>query len=328
MIHFDETNIYERTHGKNKRKDRILKPKYYNIDKFYNEYYNDYVYSLKIKKWENYIADGMLTHNSIYSFAGADAKSFEWFKKQPNTKILPLTHTFRCGIDIVQHAQKIVPDIKEKEGAHQGIVRNGSILEEATDGDFVLCRTTMPLVKLFFTFMLQEKKAIIKGSDIGISLVEMTKDHTNIPDLIRFWNKELTDFAKVLKARGILNYFEHSGYISLNDKVSVLTFFGQISKTIDDLRKKIRQVFRDDIEGIVLSTVHKAKGMEANRVFIARPDLLPMNASQKWQADQEKNLEYVAITRAKNELIYDRNWTDINPEDERHEKDNKNRKRR
>jgi DNA helicase-2/ATP-dependent DNA helicase PcrA len=56
--------------------------------------------------------------------------------------------------------------------------------------------------------------------------------------------------------------------------------------------------------------VHKAKGLEANRVFIVRPDLLPMKAVKGWQQIQETNLEYVAITRAKTELIYDNEWSD------------------
>ena len=314
MIHFDENNVHIRTHG-NGRSDKQLKVQYYDIDNFYIEKYHNYVYSLKIGKYENYVADGMLTHNSIYSFAGSDIKSFEWFQKQENTKVLGLTHSFRCGEEIIKHAQKIVPDIKAKENAHEGKVREGSILEEATDGDFVLCRTTMPLVKLFFTFLMEKKKAIIKGSDIGISLVEMTKKHKSVAETLKFWDEELKEFEKTLHNRGILNFEDHSGYIALKDKVGVLHFFGKLSKTLPDMQKLIRQVFRDDIEGIVLSTVHKAKGLEADRVFIARPDILPMNASTRWQADQEKNLEYVAITRAKNELIYDRKWTDLSPED-------------
>ena len=326
MIHFDENNVYIRTHG-NGRTDKQLKVQYYDIDNYYTERHNDYVYSLKIGKYENYVADGILTHNSIYSFAGSDIKSFEWFKKQENTKILTLTHSFRCDEEIIKKAQTIVPDIKARENAGEGKVREGSILEEATDGDFVLCRTTMPLVKLFFAFLLEGKKAIIKGSDIGISLVEMTKNHESIIQMEKFWDKEIKDFEKILRARGILNFDDHGGYTALKDKIGVLEFFGNISKNLEDMRKKIRQVFRDDIEGIVLSTVHKAKGLEADRVFIARPDKLPLGSSTPWQADQEINLEYVAITRAKKELIYDWEWTDETKED-KIEAEKKLRKRR
>jgi hypothetical protein len=35
-----------------------------------------------------------------------------------------------------------------------------------------------------------------------------------------------------------------------------------------------------------------------------------MQTVKPWQYAQEKNLEYVAITRSRLELIYDRNWSD------------------
>ena len=72
-----------------------------------------------------------------------------------NTKILPLSYSFRCAKKIVEHANKIVPAIKALPNAPDGVVRDGSAVEEARDGDFVLCRTTMPLIKMFFEFLSQ-----------------------------------------------------------------------------------------------------------------------------------------------------------------------------
>jgi len=168
----------------------------------------------------------------------------------------------------------------------------------------------MPLVKLFFEFLTQQKKAIIKGSDIGVHLIELIGKINNIDKLKSFWEAELAKFRKDLKADGVLNPNEHSGYSALEDKVMTLLFLTQLANSIADLKMKIKAIFTDEIEGICLSTVHKIKGLEANRVFIIRPDLLPLPNSRSWQAMQEKNLEYVAITRAKLELIYDRTWTD------------------
>jgi len=56
---------------------------------------------------------------------------------------------------------------------------------------------------------------------------------------------------------------------------------------------------------VQLSTVHKAKGLEAERVFILRPDLMPHPAAKSADDMQtEANVEYVAITRTLNELRY------------------------
>jgi len=246
----------------------------------------------------------------IYGFNAADEKSFQWFENFPNTKVLPLSVSFRCSQNVIKKAQEIVPDIKALPSAPEGLVRDGNVLNEAESGDFVLCRTTMPLVKLFFEFLTQNKKAIIKGSDIGIHLIELIGKINSIEKLKSFWEEELSKFRKDLKSDGILNPSEHSGYSVLEDKVMTLLFLARLADSIPDLKLKIKTIFTDEIQGICLSTVHKIKGLEANRVFIIRPDLLPLPNVRSWQAIQEKNLEYVAITRSRLELIYDRNWSD------------------
>jgi len=218
-------------------------------------------------------------------------------------------HGLRTTEAVIRHAQTIVPDIKALPDAPEGVVREGNVLEEAESGDFVLCRTTMPLITLFFEFLNQQKKAIIKGSDIGVHLIELIGKINNIEKLISFWETELANFKSELKKEGILNPNEHSGYTALEDKVMTLLYLAKKSNSIVDLKHNIKIIFTDKIQGIVLSTVHKIKGLEANRVFIVRPDQLPMQTAKAWQAIQEKNLQYVAITRAKLELIYDNEWT-------------------
>jgi len=308
VCHFDRTNTKDK---KNKEKYyTIIQPTYFNVDDVTYQNVDENVYSLKINKHEVYVSDGILTHNSIYGFNAADDKSYEWFENFPNTKILPLTTSFRCSQAVIRKAQEIVPDIMALPNAPEGSVRTGNVLEEAQSGDFVLCRTTMPLVKLFFEFLTQRKKAVIKGSDIGVHLIELIGKITSIEKLVSFWNAELASFRKDLKKEGILNPNDHSGYSVLDDKVMTLLFLAKFSDSILDLKHKIKSIFTDDIQGIVLSTVHKIKGLEANRVFIVRPDLLPMQVPKPWQVIQEKNLAYVAYTRAKLDLIFDNDWTD------------------
>ena len=54
---------------------------------------------------------------------------------------------------------------------------------------------------------------------------------------------------------------------------------------------------KDDTNRIMLSSIHKAKGLERNRVFL-------LNKTCKPEVNQEeKNIYYVGITRAKNSLF-------------------------
>jgi len=60
-----------------------------------------------------------------------------------------------------------------------------------------------------------------------------------------------------------------------------------------------------------ISTIHKAKGLEADTVIVWGWNLMPSEwATQDWEMMQEKNMEYVAVTRAKStlELVSIEKW--------------------
>lgn len=72
---------------------------------------------------------------------------------------------------------------------------------------------------------------------------------------------------------------------------------------------KITEMFTDDKNrpGVRLSSIHKAKGLEAERVFLLEPEgaSVPHPMARSKQAkEQEYHLRYVAITRAINELVF------------------------
>lgn len=59
--------------------------------------------------------------------------------------------------------------------------------------------------------------------------------------------------------------------------------------------------------GVMFSSIHRAKGLEAKRVFILKLKDAPMPhpmAKLAWEKEQEQHLIYVAITRAIEELVY------------------------
>jgi superfamily I DNA/RNA helicase len=92
---------------------------------------------------------------------------------------------------------------------------------------------------------------------------------------------------------------------SLDDQTNTIIALASQCETISDLNVRIAEVFNDERQGVTFSSIHKAKGLEAERVFILLPEIIPHKMSrQSWQLEQEYNLKYVAITRAKSELFF------------------------
>jgi hypothetical protein len=281
------------------------------------------VYSLQVQPTEKdrrlYLANGNVTSNSIYGFAGADALSMKRLEDElgqtpRGCRHLPLTVTRRCGKAIVGEANRIVPDFEAHETNGEGVISRHTMktyAPVAADGDTVLCRVNAPLVSECFKFIRAGRKANILGRDIGqglISTVTKLKAAT-VAELIG----KLGDWldAEIRKENAKKNPSE-ARIIGLQDRHDCLLCFTEgLSATESPAAvvRKIESVFTDDKTkpGIRLSSIHKSKGLEARRVFLLEPEGAtvphPM-AKSAWQREQEGHLLYVAITRAIEELVY------------------------
>jgi superfamily I DNA/RNA helicase len=137
-------------------------------------------------------------------------------------------------------------------------------------------------------------------------------------------NYQLNKYRLELIDHGISDYEKHAGYSAQKDFVDCVLLINKTITNLTQLRARVKEIFCEDEkigefakEAIILSTIHKAKGLEAERVFIIKPQLLLVKQPLEWMYQQESNLKYVAITRAKKELIYDYKWTDEKDEKER-----------
>lgn len=247
---------------------------------------------------------------SIYGFAGADFQSFERMKVlMPNTVELPLSVCYRCGKNIVKHAQALIPHIEFNPTQIEGKVRYDGKLDEVESGDWVLCRNTKPLIVAFIELLRQGKKANIKGKEIGNNLILMMKKSKkkDITTLIKHLKVDRIKLKEKLIKNGVKKPNEHEKIIMFTEKIEIISILSDIAgNKVDDIIKYISSIFLDDsMPGIVLSTIHRSKGLEADRIFVISKDLLPSKfARQAHEKAQEHNLEYVMITRAKKELIY------------------------
>ena len=252
---------------------------------------------------------------SLYSFASSDPESFKRLKDLPNTTSLPLSISYRCAKNIVDFAKKIVPTIECNNDGRTGEIKYEVPLSEIHDEDMVLCRNNAPLMKVYVDFIKQGKKCFIRGKDIGLNLKNMVK-RTGIEVL----NKNIQNdgvFARLydsvfdnineLMGKYNISYsdaIESSIVSNKLDMIKALEILSDDITTAKELIDKISAIFSDRKKGgISLSTIHKAKGLEADNVYIACRELMPSSKAKKdWEIRQEYNLMYVAYTRPKNVL--------------------------
>lgn len=94
---------------------------------------------------------------------------------------------------------------------------------------------------------------------------------------------------------------------AIEDRIGAITCLidsmPETERTIPALLNTIDSLFSDKKNAVVLATIHKSKGLEADRVFwLGRNECPAKWARQDWQKQQEVNLCYVAATRAKQAL--------------------------
>ena len=253
----------------------------------------------------------------IYQFSGSDKDSLNTLKNLPNTKCLPLSISYRCADSIVEYAQRIVPSIEKNDDHRAGNVLEDVPLEDVKDGDMVLCRTNAPLVDLYNRYLKLGKKSYIVGKDIGsnmktiIESMNMTEvNWGNIEKdglFIRLYD-DLFETRNKIMVESNVSKEDAINSRQFQDKLDMINAIGAMANginSVDELLGKIDVVFPKKVqkEGIKLSTIHKSKGLECENVYIACKSLMPSkNATTKWEKRQERNLMYVAYTRAKNKL--------------------------
>lgn len=255
------------------------------------------------------------SEQALYSFASSDPESFKRLKELPNTTSLPLSISYRCAKNIVDFAQKIVPTIEANNDGREGQIKYDVPLDDIKDGDMVLCRNNAPLMQVYVDFIKKGKKCFIRGKDIGLNLKNMVK-RTGIEVLNKSLQEDgvfvrlydtLFDMINEVVSKYNVTYYDAVEYAAVAnrlDMIKALEILSDDINTATELIEKINNIFSDRKSGgISLSTIHKAKGLEADNVYIACKHLMPSSRAKKdWEIRQEYNLMYVAYTRAKNIL--------------------------
>ncbi len=292
---------------------------------------------------------------ACYRFRGADCRAFqnilEMLKAtQRGVEVCELPLNYRCDQAIIEHARQWVPKITGNS-TERGVVKDvylGATVQEAIKLDgkswAFVGRTNAPLVTVAF-YTMQEmiktvpaadrKQVAILGRNAALGpLRSMIYDlcgrypKCGIADKMdgervveKGFLTRLADYRAGQVARlgnnpkYALRLEEIVNNCQCLEIVAVATTDDKVTTILEQLDSLFVEDVSDPDRTIVISTAHRAKGLEWDEVMIPRPDLMPHplampNEDGSWsdEQQQEENLCYIAATRARHSLGYIRDW--------------------
>jgi superfamily I DNA/RNA helicase len=261
---------------------------------------------------ENLIAQGTIIkwiavgdrNQSIYGFSGAYSSSFDKFKSMGDVEELPLDICYRCAQNIIDETNEVY-DVMEYGTEEKGIVSKVENVNEIKPESMIICRNTSPIIKLYFELLGSGMPVYIKGDDILTSITRFLKPYLNytVSGTKRELQYVLEDLQKDKSDNGRMKmYIFKENYTNFKALVSHMSTDYEIIKVLLD---KVKNLFKVKDKAVMLCTIHKAKGLEADIVYILNENLIPSKfATSPEQMVQEQNLKYVARSRAKKELYY------------------------
>lgn len=252
-------------------------------------------------------------HQAIYAFRGALHNSLDLIKEHFRMEELPLSISYRCPTSVILEAQQLVPHIQARPGAPAGFVKwwekdfpELAPDEKVSDPELflpehlIVCRNNAPLFSAIMRHVRARKPCIVRSNALdGLQSFIRRFKTSDTQELLRRLDRWLEKETLAAEAKGMA-----WKVASLDDKAATVRALCEGFSLVDEVLGVVRGLSEGQ-SGPIFSTIHKAKGLEADHVYFLRPDLVP----GWWIKDpdalqQEWNLRYVAITRAKQSLTY------------------------
>lgn len=244
---------------------------------------------------------------AVYQFRCADERAVEKFISMFNCEQLPLPVTYRCPTSVVELAQEYNPNILPWEKAKKGVVAtmgNEWTAQGFKESDFILGRNNAPVLAMALSLINEDVKVQFVGKDISAGIQRIIKsigetDKETFSLRFEAWHKKQSEkLKKKVRPSELVELTDQ--YFCLRLLLSKLKEDESVDKCMDILH----EIF-DSKRGVRLSTIHRSKGLEAERVFMLDFEKFDPLLSKDTEPElAELNLAYVGVTRAKSELIF------------------------
>ena len=231
---------------------------------------------------------------AIYGFRGANEDSMSLLGDMFSMDERKLTISFRCDRSIIENVHWRAPDMRWRDGAGEGEVRTLKSWgeQDIPNDSAVLCRNNAPLLASFINLLLAGRMPTLGNKEVVYTFVKILQSFgptgmraDDVLKRIDAWEEKTKKTRKGEDAKD--NIADTAQCLR-----SVVEFKGSLGEAIGFLRDAA-----DRKGNIMLSTVHRAKGLEYDTVSILDVELIK-------SIGQDPNIKYVAETRARHTLSY------------------------
>ena len=268
-------------------------------------------------------------HQAIYNFAGANAQAFNQIPKMfAPVETFDLPICYRCAKSHLSRVNReygipILPCDNAPMGFVKTIDKN-KISEYAKAGDMVISRKNKWIAEVVLDLARNGTPIFIEDKEMveAIKRQILSSKCTSVGTLEKFLQKVISNYNKKLfeivskNAREGRHEEEHLEAVAeANSKIDNTSFLLEILKGYLENHASSDSVskFSNFIDKLLnttpspncvrLCSIHKAKGLEATNVFVLNEAKINYDfRNSKEQNIQEKNLSYIATTRAKEGL--------------------------
>ena len=268
-------------------------------------------------------------HQAIYNFAGANAQAFNQIPKMfAPVETFDLPICYRCAKSHLSRVNREygIP-ILPCDDAPMGFVKTigkSKISEYAKAGDMVISRKNKWIAEVVLDLARNGTPIFIEDKEMvgAIKRQILSSKCTSVGTLEKFLQKVISNYNKKLfeivskNAREGGHEEEHLEAVAeANSKIDNTSFLLEILEGYLENHASSDSVskFSNFIDKLLnttpspncvrLCSIHKAKGLEATNVFVLNEAKINYDfRNSKEQNIQEKNLSYIATTRAKEGL--------------------------
>ena len=214
---------------------------------------------------------------SIMAFSGADPEAYAHIKASTGATELPLSICYRCPTSHLDLARELVPTIEARPTLPQVSVITLQEVElpaHLQAGDLVLCRYNAPLVAWAIRLIAARMPARVKGRDVVADLSALARKLAALVPggALARPSTPMSRSGRPVATGGGRGRGDRPGGRPLPDPTHVS---GRVPAHVGRCALRcIDGLFSDEQATIWLSTIHRAKGLEAERVFLLEANTL------------------------------------------------------